>query len=85
MRTQIPEAAIKNRTLRQNGSCYLELGYTDEHLLSRMGINCDRLGPRMVACMWDEVCPFEVGGYLVVDNLAMGSPAMGGIRMLPVS
>jgi glutamate dehydrogenase/leucine dehydrogenase/CBS domain-containing protein len=24
-----------------------------------------------------------VGGYLVVDNLAMGRPSMGGIRMLP--
>jgi glutamate dehydrogenase (NAD(P)+) len=81
--SNIPEAAIKNRTLRENGSCYLELGYTDEHLLSRMGINCDRLGPRLVACMWDEASSFEVGGYLVVDNLAMGSPAMGGIRMLP--
>jgi glutamate dehydrogenase (NAD(P)+) len=33
--------------------------------------------------MWDEASPLEVGGYLVVDNLAMGSPAMGGIRMLP--
>ena len=81
--SNIPEAAIKNRTLRENGSCYLELGYTDEHLLSRMGINCDRIGPRLVACVWDEACPLEVGGYLVVDNLAMGSPAMGGIRMLP--
>jgi glutamate dehydrogenase (NAD(P)+) len=25
----------------------------------------------------------EVGGFLVVDNLSMGSPSMGGIRMLP--
>ena len=25
----------------------------------------------------------EIGGYLVVDNLAMGRPSMGGIRMLP--
>jgi glutamate dehydrogenase (NAD(P)+) len=33
--------------------------------------------------MWDEASSLEVGGYLVVDNLAMGSPAMGGIRMLP--
>ena len=79
----IPEAAIKNRTDRKNGRCYLELGYTDEHLLSRLGINCDRLGPRLVVGMWDEASPVEVGGYLVVDNLAMGSPAMGGIRMLP--
>jgi len=81
--THIPEAAFKNRTLRENGSCFLELGYMDEHLLSRIGINCDRLGPRLVACMWDEASPLEVGGFLVVDNLAMGSPSMGGIRMLP--
>ncbi|MGD9080326.1 MAG: Glu/Leu/Phe/Val dehydrogenase dimerization domain-containing protein [Desulfobacterales bacterium] len=81
--THIPEAALKNRTQRENGNCFLELGYMDEHLLSRMGINCDRLGPRLVACMWDEASPLEVGGFLVVDNLAMGSPSMGGIRMLP--
>ena len=79
----IPEAAITNRTQRENGKCFLELGYIDEYLLSRIGINCDRLGPRLVACMWDEASPLEVGGFLVVDNLAMGSPSMGGIRMLP--
>jgi glutamate dehydrogenase (NAD(P)+) len=33
--------------------------------------------------MWDEDSPLEIGGYLVVDNLAMGLPSMGGIRMLP--
>jgi len=32
---------------------------------------------------WDEASPKEIGGYLVVDNLAMGQPSMGGIRMLP--
>ena len=79
----IPEAAIENRTERENGRCFLEFGYMDEHLLSRIGINCDRIGPRLVACMWDEASALEVGGFLVVDNLAMGSPSMGGIRMLP--
>jgi len=79
----IPQTAIENRTQRENGKCFLELGYIDEYLLSRIGINCDRLGPRLVACMWDEASPLEVGGFLVVDNLAMGSPSMGGIRMLP--
>jgi glutamate dehydrogenase (NAD(P)+) len=79
----IPQTAIENRTQRENGRCFLELGYIDEYLLSRIGINCDRLGPRLVACMWDEACSLEVGGFLVVDNLAMGSPSMGGIRMLP--
>jgi glutamate dehydrogenase (NAD(P)+) len=83
MRTYIPEAAIQNRTQRENGRCFLELGYLDEHLLSRIGINCDRIGPRLVAFMWDEATTLEVGGFLVVDNLAMGSPSMGGIRMLP--
>jgi glutamate dehydrogenase (NAD(P)+) len=83
LREFIPQAAIQNRTKRANGLCFLELSYTDEHLLSRIGINCDRLGPRLVACMWDEESPLEIGGYLVVDNLAIGSPAMGGIRMLP--
>ena len=83
MQTYIPEAAVKNRTQRENGSCFLELGYMDEYLLYRIGINCDRVGPRLVACMWDEASPLEVGGFLVVDNLAMGSPSMGGIRMLP--
>jgi len=33
--------------------------------------------------MWDEASPLEIGGYLVVDNLSMGRPSMGGIRMLP--
>jgi glutamate dehydrogenase (NAD(P)+) len=80
--SHIPEAALKNRTQRKNGGRFLELGYMDEHLLSRLGINCDRLGPRLVSCMWDEACPLEVGGFLVVDNLAMGSPSMGGIRMM---
>ena len=79
----IPEAALRNRTKRRKGRCYLEFSYRDEHLLSRIGINCDKLGPRMVAFMWDDESPISVGGYLVVDNLAMGSPSMGGIRMLP--
>lgn len=79
----IPKAAIKNRTHRENGRCFLELGYMDEHLLSRIGIICDRIGPRLVTCLWDEASPLEVGGFLVVDNLSMGSPSMGGIRMLP--
>ena len=79
----LSEAAIGNRIVRVEGRCFLEFGYTDEHLLSRMGIYCDKLGPRLVACMWDETSSLEIGGYLVVDNLAMGSPSMGGIRMLP--
>ncbi|MCK4481388.1 MAG: CBS domain-containing protein [Candidatus Lokiarchaeota archaeon] len=48
-----------------------------------MGIVVDKLGPHLVACLWDETSELEIGGYLVVDNLSMGSPSMGGIRMLP--
>lgn len=33
--------------------------------------------------MWDEEGEIETGGYLVVDNLAMGRPSMGGVCMLP--
>jgi glutamate dehydrogenase (NAD(P)+) len=61
----------------------MAFGFRDENLLARMGIICDKLGPKLVACMWDEASPLEIGGYLVVDNLAMGAPSMGGIRMLP--
>ena len=79
----IPETVRANRTRRDGGLCFLEFGYRDEHLLARIGINRDSLGPMRVVCMWDEQSKEEIGGYLVVDNLAMGSPSMGGIRMLP--
>jgi len=50
----IPQAAMKNRTRRKNSRCFLEFGYSDEQLLSRLGISCDKLGPRLVSCIWDE-------------------------------
>lgn len=78
----LPEAAIQNRLKRDAGSCFLELSRMDEHLLSRLGITVDKLGPQLVVCLWDETSSLEIGGYLVVDNLSMGSPSMGGIRML---
>lgn len=61
----------------------MEFRSTDVERLARLGIEADRLGPRLVIGLWDEGTDLEVGGYLVVDNLAMGRPAMGGIRMLP--
>ena len=82
LRDLVPEAVLGQRTQHRQGRCHLVLGYRDEHLLAKMGINCDTLGPKLVACMWDEDPVLEIGGYLVVDNLAMGSPSMGGIRML---
>jgi glutamate dehydrogenase/leucine dehydrogenase len=62
---------------------YMEFGPLDVDRLQRLGIQVDSLGPRLVVCMWDEESPYEIGGYLVVDNLAMGKPSMGGIRMRP--
>jgi glutamate dehydrogenase/leucine dehydrogenase len=83
LRDHLPQAAIENRLIRDDGMCFLEFGPTDELLLARLGITVDKLGPRMVACIWDEASDLEIGGYLVVDNLSMGSPSMGGIRKLP--
>ncbi len=83
IKERLPEATLKNRLKTDNGKCYLEFSKTDEHLLSRLRIVADKLGPHLVACIWDEDSPLEIGGYLVVDNLSMGKPSMGGIRMLP--
>jgi glutamate dehydrogenase (NAD(P)+) len=83
LKEKIPEAAFKPRLVKENGKCYLEFGYKDEHLLSELGIIRDKIGPKLVSCMWDENSSLEIGGYLVVDNLSMGAPSMGGIRMLP--
>jgi glutamate dehydrogenase (NAD(P)+) len=83
LRERLPERTWKNRLVRENGGCYIEFSSLDVDRLARLGIEVDYLGPRVVTCMWDEGSPLEVGGFLVIDNLAMGQPAMGGIRMLP--
>ncbi len=80
---RLPEATLRARTKKDNEKCYLEFSNFDQHLLSRLGIVSDKLGPQLVACIWDENSELEIGGYLVVDNLSMGRPSMGGIRMLP--
>jgi len=77
----LPERTWQNRLVRENGKCFMEFNSMDVDRLNRLGIHPDKLGPKMVACIWDENSPLEVGGYLVVDNLAMGRPAMGGIRI----
>ncbi|MFX1600434.1 MAG: Glu/Leu/Phe/Val dehydrogenase dimerization domain-containing protein [Promethearchaeota archaeon] len=79
----LPDATLKTRLKKDKGKCYLEFRNVDEHLLSRLGIVVDKLGPHLVVCLWDESSELEIGGYLVVDNLSMGAPSMGGIRMLP--
>ncbi len=79
----LPENVWQTRRIEDNGLVFLEFTSQDVELLHRLGIEVDNLGPRLVVCMWNEREPQEIGGYLVVDNVAMGLPSMGGIRMLP--
>ena len=83
LKQRLPEVTLKNRLIKEEGRCYLEFGKADELSLSHLGIVSDDVGPSLVICMWDEKSPKEIGGYLVIDNLSMGKPSMGGIRMLP--
>jgi glutamate dehydrogenase/leucine dehydrogenase/CBS domain-containing protein len=83
LKSQIPEQTWKSRLIHENGMCFIEFGPLDVDRLGRLGIEVDSLGPKLLSCMWNEESPLEVGGYLVVDNLAMGRPSMGGIRMSP--
>ena len=82
LQERIPEQTFENRIIEDGSKRYLEFGPLDVDRLARLDIEVDALGPRLVVCMWDEESPLEVGGFLVVDNLAMGQPSMGGIRML---
>lgn len=79
----MPDNVWKKRLLKEGAMRFLEFGPLDIDRLQRLGIKVDRLGPRLVSCMWNEESSLEIGGFLVVDNLAMGQPSMGGTRMLP--
>lgn len=83
LRERLPENTWQNRLVRDGSLRFMEFSSTDVDRLARLGIEVDKLGPRLVVCMWDDEPGLEVGGYLVVDNLSMGRPSMGGIRMLP--
>jgi glutamate dehydrogenase (NAD(P)+) len=83
LRDRLPERTWKGRLRVENGLASMEFSPLDIERLARLGITVDALGPFLVACLWDDESPLEIGGYLVVDNLAMGRPSMGGIRMLP--
>ncbi|MBM3144484.1 MAG: CBS domain-containing protein [Chloroflexi bacterium] len=83
LKERLPEQTIENRLIEDGGMRFIEFSSLDVDRLARLDIEVDALGPRLVVCMWDEATDLEVGGYLVVDNLAMGRPSMGGIRMLP--
>ena len=83
LKAHIPEQTWENRLVCENGKCFIDFGPLDVDRLGRLGIEVDSLGPKLLSCMWDDESPIEVGGYLVVDNLAMGRPSMGGIRLAP--
>jgi hypothetical protein len=83
LKSHIPDQTWKNRLVCDEGMCFMDFGPLDVDRLGRLGIEVDSLGPKLLSCMWVEESPLEVGGYLVVDNLAMGRPSMGGIRMSP--
>jgi glutamate dehydrogenase (NAD(P)+) len=83
LQEHLPDRTFQNRLLQDGSKRFMEFGLLDVDRLARLGIEVDNLGPYLVVCMWDEDSPLEIGGYLVVDNLAMGRPSMGGIRMLP--
>lgn len=83
LKKRIPEQTWKSRLVCEDGMCFMDFGPLDVDRLGRLGIEVDSLGPKLLSCMWDEAAPMEVGGYLVVDNLAMGRPSMGGIRVSP--
>ena len=84
----LPDEEVAGRLIRDGSRRYLELGPEDEDLRLRLGVETDRLGPDKVVVLWDEadgasVGDLPVGGYLIVDNVAMGRPSLGGIRMAP--
>lgn len=83
LRERLPQSTWETRLVCDGSMYCLEFDATHVDRLARLGIEVDQLGPRLVVCMWDEASSLEIGGYLVVDNLAMGRPSMGGIRMLP--
>lgn len=83
LQSRLPEKTLSNRLVREAGGAYMEFGPLDVERLTALGIQVDSLGPTLVVCLWDETSDLEIGGYLIVDNLAMGRPSMGGIRMLP--
>jgi glutamate dehydrogenase (NAD(P)+) len=83
LRDVLPAQTWRNRLRREGALAYMEFRPLDVERLQRLGIEVDNLGPHLVVCMWDEESPIEIGGYLVVDNMAMGRPSMGGIRMMP--
>jgi len=51
---RLPAQTLENRLVRDGNLCFLEFGPLDVERLSRLGIQVDSLGPRLVVAMWDE-------------------------------
>src|SRR5919197_2028801 len=83
LREHLPESTWGTRLVRRGSAAFMEFDTTAPERLARLGITVDYLGPRLVVCLWDEASPVEIGCDRVVDNLAMGRPSIGGIRLLP--
>lgn len=83
LRQVLPKSTWEGRLRHEGSLASMAFGALDVDRLRRLGIEADNLGPHLVVCLWDEDSPLEIGGYLVVDNLSMGRPSMGGIRMMP--
>jgi len=81
--SHLPDEEVARRLVCDGDRRYLELGPDDLELRERLGVETDRLGPQTVVVLWNAACDLPVGGYLVVDNLAMGRPALGGVRLTP--
>ena len=52
LRERLPQQTFDNRLIKDNGKCFLEFGILDVERLSRLGIQVDNLGPRLVVAMW---------------------------------
>ncbi len=88
----LPGEEGARRLVCEGSRRYLELGRDDEDLRLLLGVETDRLGPEKVVVLWDQADPSSAadassdlwsGGYLVIDNLAMGRPSLGGMRLAP--
>ena len=65
----LPDKIWENRLIKDGPLRFLEFGPLDVDRLQRLGIKADRLGPRLVSCMWNENSPLEIGGFLVENGL----------------
>jgi glutamate dehydrogenase (NAD(P)+) len=54
LRERLPQQTFENRLIKDGDKCFLEFGILDVERMSRLGIQVDKLGPRLVVAMWDE-------------------------------